>query len=151
MARMHSRKKGVSASKRPAKRTHPSWVRYSKNEVELLVIKLSREGNLASKIGIILRDTYGIPDIKKAIGKNITDLLKEKNMAPKVPEDLTSLMKRVSVIKKHLEENHKDMPALRGLQLTESKIKRLVKYYKKTKRLSMEWKYDPNRIDMLLE
>ena len=51
----------------------------------------------------------------------------------------------------HLLENKKDMPAKRGLQLTESKILRLVKYYKKTGRIDSNWNYNPNQIKMYIE
>ena len=43
------------------------------------------------------------------------------------------------------------MPAKRGLELTESKIRKLVKYYKKTKKLESDWKYDPDKIRLLIE
>ena len=55
------------------------------------------------------------------------------------------------MLKKHLEKNHKDQSAKRGLQLTESKIKRVVKYYKKNKKIPMDWKYDPERIKLFIE
>jgi len=40
---------------------------------------------------------------------------------------------------------------LRGLQLAESRIKRLVKYYKRIGRLPMEWKYDSESIKFYAE
>jgi len=40
---------------------------------------------------------------------------------------------------------------LRGLQLTESKINKLVKYYKKSDRLSKDWKYDHKKVKLLAE
>ncbi|MEK6967241.1 MAG: 30S ribosomal protein S15, partial [Nanoarchaeota archaeon] len=54
-------------------------------------------------------------------------------------------------VKHHLEKNHKDMAAKRGLQLTDSKIRRLVKYYKRTKRIEKDWTYDPDKIRLLVE
>ena len=38
-------------------------------------------------------------------------------------------------------ETKKDMTAKRGLILTESKIRRLIKYYHNTGRLPLDWKY----------
>jgi len=151
MARMHSRKKGKSGSKRPVRKTLPSWIRYKPKEIELIVIKLAKEGKTTSEIGAILRDVYGIPDIKKLLKKNITKLLEEKKLKQPIPEDLLALIKRSISIKKHLEENHKDKVAKRGLQLTESKIRRLVKYYKKTKKLPVDWKYEPAKIRLFIE
>ena len=63
--------------------------------------------------------------------------------------DLHALQTDVGV-KKHLEENKHDMPAKRGLQLTESKIRRLIKYYKKIKKLPIDWKYDENSIKLFV-
>ena len=146
MARMHSRKKGQARSHRPAKRNHPGWIRYTQKEIELLIVKLFKEGKSTSEIGIILRDTYGIPDIKAMMEKSVSQVLAEKSLKPELPEDLINLIRRVIVLKKHLELNHKDMSSLHGMQLCESKIKRLVKYYKRTKKLDMNWKYDPSTV-----
>ncbi|MBC7119337.1 MAG: 30S ribosomal protein S15, partial [Methanobacteriaceae archaeon] len=41
----------------------PDWVEYSNEEIEELIIKLYKEGNPPSKIGIILRDQHGIPNV----------------------------------------------------------------------------------------
>ena len=43
------------------------------------------------------------------------------------------------------------MTSKRGLQLTQSKIMRLIKYYKKNKRLAADWKFSPDRLKMYLE
>jgi small subunit ribosomal protein S15 len=61
-----------------------------------------------------------------------------------------ALIKRAVMIRKHIEENHKDMTGKRGLQLTESKIKRLVKYYKRTGVLDKTWKYDPEKVKLIV-
>lgn len=151
MARMHSRKKGKSGSKRPIKKTQPSWIRYKPKEVEMLIIKLIKEGKTSSEIGLILRDTYGIPYIKGTVGKRINQILKERSMLPKIPDDLLALIKRGIALKKHMEKNNKDNTALRGIQLTESKIKRLVKYYKSNGRIPASWKYEPDKIRLYLE
>ncbi|MFC1741375.1 30S ribosomal protein S15 [Nanoarchaeota archaeon] len=151
MARMHSRDKGVSGSKKPFKKTIPTWTRYKPKEIEMLVMKIAKEGKTPSVIGMTLRDTYGIPDVKTLTGKSITKIIAEKNLLPEVPEDLRALIKKSAMVRKHLEDNKQDMPALRGLQLTESKIKRIVKYYKETGRLSIEWKYIPSKASTYLE
>ncbi len=134
MARMYSRAKGKSGSKKPLTKVKPTWIRLKPKEIELLVVKFAKEGNSPSKIGIILRDTYGVPDVEFLTNKKITTILAEKKLLKKFPEDLASLIKKVSILKKHMEENKKDISALRGLQITESKIKKLVKYYKKKKK-----------------
>ena len=151
MARMHSRAKGKSSSKKPLDTTKPLWVRYREKEVEMLIAKLAKEDLSSSEIGIILRDSYGIPNIKQVTGKKIQQILKEKNLLKEVPEDLKALIKRALMIRKHMENNKQDMTAKRGLQLTESKINRLVKYYKANKKLPADWKYDPETAKMFIE
>ncbi len=151
MARMHSRKKGKSGSTKPLKKSVPTWLRYKPKEVELLVSKYAKEGLSPSQIGMMLRDTYGIVDVKLVTGQTVTEILKQKNLAPRIPEDLKSLIKKEVAIMKHLEENRKDMTAKRGLQLTQSKIKRLVKYYKKNKVLPLDWSYDPRKVSIFIE
>jgi len=148
MAKMQSRKRGKSGSKKPLKPTTPTWSRYKSKEVELLVVKLVKEGKTSSEAGIILRDSYGIPSVKQLVGKSISQLIKEKNMSPELPEDLIALIKRAAFVRKHLEKNKKDMSALRGLQFTESKIKRLTKYYKRVERIPLDWKYSTESIKM---
>ncbi len=151
MAKMHSRGRGRSGSKRPAKKTIPAWIRHTPKEIEVLVAKLAKEGKSPSQIGLALRDVYGIPIAYRAIGKKLTKILEEKKLLGKLPEDLMALIKKSISIKKHLEGNSGDESARRGLLLTESKIKRLVKYYKRTGKLSEDWKYEPDRIRLYIE
>ncbi|MFC1723831.1 30S ribosomal protein S15 [Nanoarchaeota archaeon] len=151
MARMHSRAKGQSGSKKPSVKSVPSWVRYKPKEVEALIGKLGKDGMTSSKIGLVLRDNYGVPDVKTVTGKTISTIMAEKKLLPDVPEDLRNLIRKAAMIRKHMEENKKDMPGKRGLQLTESKIARLVKYYKGTGKLPVTWKYDPKKASTYLE
>lgn len=151
MARMHSGKKGKSGSSRPEEKSKPTWIRYSEKEIEMLIVKLANEGLLGSQIGAYLRDSYGIPDVKSITGKSISTILKEKNLQGKVPEDLRNLLEKIVALQKHLEINKQDLTAKRGLQLTESKVRRLMKYYKKNKVLPADWKYDPAKIRLYLE
>ncbi|MBA3064015.1 30S ribosomal protein S15 [Candidatus Woesearchaeota archaeon] len=151
MARMYSGRKGKAGSTKPSKATKLSWIRYKPSEIELLIAKMAKEGKTSSQIGLFLRDVYGIPNIKQVIGKNVTTILKEKNILSKIPEDLMALIKKSIELRKHLESNKHDVPAKRGLELTESKIRKLVKYYKKTKKLEKDWKYDQDKIRLLIE
>jgi small subunit ribosomal protein S15 len=148
---MHSGARGKSRSTKPSRKVIPGWLKYKPKEVELLVIKYAKEGKLPSQIGIYLRDEYGIPDIKTIVKKSISQILKEKNLTKEVPEDLMALIRKAVLIRKHLVENKHDMTARRGLILTESKIKRLTKYYRRTGRLLLNWKYDPEKIRLVVE
>jgi len=151
MARMHSRKKGKSSSKKPLKQTLPVWLRYKPKEVELIIAKLAKEGKNSSEMGIILRDTYGIPGARLLFKKKLSHVLKEKSLAPELPDDLMALIRKSVSIRKHRDNNNKDQTAKRGLQLTESKIKRLTKYYKRTGKLTSDWKYDPERAGFFMK
>lgn len=148
---MHSRAKGKHGSTKPAKAVKPTWIALKPKEVEMLVVKYAKEGKGPSKIGLYLRDEYGVPSVKVVTGKSVKQILKEKTLLPELPEDIMALMRKAVLIRKHLGENKGDMTAKRGLQLTESKIGRLVKYYKKTGDLPKEWKYDPDRIKLYVE
>ena len=151
MARMHSRKRGKHGSKKPARKTAPSWIRYKAKEVELLIAKLAKEGKTTAQIGILLRDTYGIPNVLALCGKSVSAILKEKKLLQEIPEDLTALFKKYAAIRKHIEANRHDETAARGLHLTESKIGRLTKYYKRTGRVSEDWKFDTERAGFFAE
>jgi small subunit ribosomal protein S15 len=151
MARMHSRAKGQHGSTRPAKLTKPSWLSLKPKEIEMLVVKYAKEGKGLSKIGLYLRDEYGVPSVKVVTGKSVKKILNEKKLLPEIPEDLMSLMRKSVLIRKHMAANKKDMTSKRGLQLTESKINRLAKHYKATKVIPAEWKYDPEQIRLYVE
>ena len=140
---MPKKEKGKSHSTRPITHRSPSWCRYTSEEVEALVVKLAREGNLPSKIGVILRDQYGIPLVKPIVGKSITEILKDNNLAPAIPEDLGMLLRKASRLHAHLERNRSDKHNKRALQIVESKIHKLSKYYKRKGLLPKDWKYTP--------
>jgi len=148
---MHSRKKGKAGSTRPVTPSIPSWITYKPQEVEQLVVKLAKGEKSPSQVGMTLRDSYGIPDVKIITKKTVMQILKEGKAAPKLPEDMLSLIKRYIAITKHLEKNHKDMGAARGLHLTLSKINRLSKYYKRKKTLAADWQFEPSKAKLLLE
>ncbi len=150
MARMHSRKRGQSGSTRPARLEKPVWVEMSADGVENEVIKLAKRGHSKSKIGVILRDSYGIPLVKVVTGKSISQILEESDIKSPLPEDLTSLVKKALALRSHLESNHKDLESKKGLQRTESKIYRLIKYYKKAKKIAPDFKYDPEKIRTII-
>ena len=148
---MHSGKKGKSGSTKPTVKKVPSWIKYSTKEIELLVAKYAKDGKTPSQVGLYLRDEYGIPDVKLIVGKSISAILAEKDLTKKLPEDVMALMKKVLAIKEHMIENNKDQPARRGLTLTESKILRLVKYYKRTGRVAKDWNYNPKELKLYVE
>ena len=146
MARMHSRKRGKSGSTKPVKKSTPAWVTYKPKDVEMLIAKLAKEGKPPSAIGLMLRDTYGIPDVKSMCGSSIVGVMDSKKLGLELPEDLNSLIKRLAALQKHLDLNNKDESAKRGMLLTQSMINRLVKYYKREGKLDEGWKLDMTRL-----
>lgn len=150
MVRRYSRSKGKAGSKKPHG-SKPAWIRYKAKEVELLIVKLSKAGKTTSQIGMHLRDTYGVPDVRKVIGKKISQVLAGKKLLKKLPEDLSALIKRTIALREHIAKNKHDMPSKRGLIITESKIKRLTKYYTKSGKLPKDWRFDPTQAEMYIE
>ena len=148
---MHARKKGKSGSTKPTKKTKKSWVRYKPKEIEHIILRLAKTGKTSSQIGLIMRDTYGVPDIKTITGNTITQILDKNKLLPQLPEDMIALIKKEIKVIKHLESNKKDISSKRGLQLIESKIRRLIKYYKKTGKLPLDWEYDREKVKLLIE
>lgn len=151
LARIYARKRGKAGSKKPPLKTPPRWVTYKKTEVEKLVLNLSKEGHQSAKIGLILRDRFGIPSVKSVTGKTVTEILKENNVYPKFPEDLFNLLKQAVNLRDHLAKNKKDYTSKRNLELLESKIRRLGKYYSKKKIIDPDWKYDPEKAKLLVQ
>ena len=135
MARMHSRKKGKSSSTHPIERKHPKWGP-SPREIEDRIVSMAKEGKSQVMIGMTLRDSYGVPDIKAATGKKLSKILEEHGMLPEIPEDLDNLLTKREKLRDHLSSNPKDLHNKRELHLIEAKIRRLMKYYKREGRIS---------------
>ncbi len=149
MARMYARKHGKAGSKRPA--VQATWVEYSAEEVSKLVIKLAKDGLAPAAIGRVLRDQYGIPSVQSATGKPVLAILAEANIAPKIPEDLMSLLRQVVSLHAHMKRNKRDAISKHGMELLESKIRRLIKYYVRTKKLPTDWRYDAERAKLIVQ
>ena len=152
MARIHARRKGKSGSTRPIERKqHPQWSSLNPREVESRIIELAKTGKSTGEIGLILRDQYAVPDIKLATGKKITKILETNNIKSDIPEDLRNLIRTALQLKKHLDIHKKDLKNKRNLQLTESKIRRLTKYYHSKSRLPKDWKYSQDQAKLMFE
>ena len=125
------------------------WIKYEKEEIEKLILKLHKEGNSNAIVGVILRDQYGIPrarEMKIKIKKVV-----EAQEKPVVPEDMFNLMKRAVNLHRHLAEKKGDAKATHGLEYIESKIRRLGKYYVKKKSLPKAWKYNIDQARLLVK
>ena len=140
-ARLYTSKRGRSGSTRPISKKTPSWCKYTNDEVEELVLKLAREGNTPSTIGVLLRDRYAVPLARSITGKTVKQILAGQQQSTALPEDLATLVKKAEDLRRHLEKNRKDYVNKRSLAMVESKIHRLVKYYRDRGQLRPEWEY----------
>lgn len=143
MARIHARKKGNSGSTKPFNVEFKAQ-NLKKSEVEKKIVELYNKDYSKSYIGIVLRDNYGIASVKDYIGKSISDVLAQNNVEEKLPEDLKFLVKKAQLVKKHLENNKKDVHNKRSYDLIVSKIRRLSKYYKNNNKIDQKWSMEKN-------
>jgi len=147
MTKTQSTKKKRAKSRKPETKEE---LELSAKEIEKTVLKLRGQGKTSSEIGIILRDRYGVPDAKEATGKKIVQVFKENKVGPKIPEDLQRLILRAVKLKTHLDQNPKDLNNKKAFQNIESRIRRLVSYYKREKVLPEDWVYDLKMARMLI-
>jgi small subunit ribosomal protein S15 len=141
MSRMHASRRGRSGSKRPLVDKKPGWVQQSPDEVKTLVAKLAGEGVSMARIGLILRDQHAVPDVRLVTGMSMKEIYAEKGIKAELPEDLSDLMRKAVSLNGHIKSNPKDRHNIRGMQLVESKIRRLAKYYKREGILPEGWSY----------
>ncbi len=141
MSRIHSGRKGRSGSHRPYPLTRPEWISLDSEEVTEQAVKLSKSGLNAAQVGTALRDTYGVPSVRAVTGERMTGLLAKQGIRPDLPDDLQALLKRVVHLQRHLATHPKDLANRRGLNLMESRIRRLARYYRQRKKLPENWSY----------
>ncbi len=131
---MHTRRRGSSDSDKPVADEPPEWSDVDADAVEERVVELAEQGHSPSEIGLKLRDEgvqgTPVPDVSLVTDKKVTEILDENDAAPDLPEDLRNLMERAVGLREHMEENPNDHQNKRALQNTESKIRRLVDYYR---------------------
>ena len=84
MGRMYGKGKGMSSSALPYRRRSPSWLKIKPTEVSEHICKLAKKGLTPSQIGVTLRDSFGIPQVKNVTGSKILRILKSKGLAPSV-------------------------------------------------------------------
>jgi small subunit ribosomal protein S15 len=151
MARMHSPGRGKSGSTKPMVDKAPEWSNTDAKEVTELILSLAAEGHNPAAIGTILRDQHAVPDVRLVVGKRLGQVLAENDVTTKYPEDMMNLMRRALRLIDHLESNRKDRHNSRQLELTESKIRRLSRYYKGRGQLDAEWAYKRDQLRLMVE
>uniref|UniRef100_A0A0K3CR41 BY PROTMAP: gi/472581836/gb/EMS19551.1/ 40S ribosomal protein s13 [Rhodosporidium toruloides NP11] gi/647402575/emb/CDR48808.1/ RHTO0S20e01838g1_1 [Rhodosporidium toruloides] n=1 Tax=Rhodotorula toruloides TaxID=5286 RepID=A0A0K3CR41_RHOTO len=121
MGRMHNPHKGIAGSALPYKRSAPRWLKISADEVKEHIFKLARKGLTPSQIGVVLRDSHGVAQVKSVTGNKI---------------------KKAVQVRKHLERNRNDKDSKFRLILIESRIHRLARYYRTKGQLAPTFKYE---------
>tara|TARA_B100001778_G_scaffold71525_1_gene56928 strand:- start:1945 stop:2448 length:504 start_codon:yes stop_codon:yes gene_type:complete len=152
MARMYSSNKGASGSSKPYVDAAPSWSNTNADEVKEIILKLAKEGHSTSEIGTILRDQHAVPSVRLLFdGRRISSILAEASVGGAYPEDMMNLMRKAVSLLEHLGKNHKDLHNSRALHITESKIRRLAKYYRREGRIAADWKYKRDQLRLIVE
>ncbi|MAG74211.1 MAG: 30S ribosomal protein S15 [Euryarchaeota archaeon] len=151
MARMHSKGKGTSGSSKPNIDTAPSWSESDKGTVEELIIKYANEGHSSAKIGTLLRDMHAVPDVRLVMGERISQTLSRNDLESKYPEDMMNLMRKALSLIDHLSNNKKDLHNRRQLELCESRLRRLARYYVGTGRIPSTWAYKRDQLRLMVE
>uniref|UniRef100_A0A8C8CQN8 Small ribosomal subunit protein uS15 n=1 Tax=Oncorhynchus tshawytscha TaxID=74940 RepID=A0A8C8CQN8_ONCTS len=126
------------------------WLKLASDDVKEQIFKLAKKGLTPSQIGVILRDSHGVAQVRFVTGNKILRILKTKGLAPDLPEDLYHLIKKAVAVRKHLERNRKDKDAKFRLILTESRIHRLARYYKTRRVVAPNWKYESSTASALV-
>ncbi|KAM0749606.1 hypothetical protein T439DRAFT_326486 [Meredithblackwellia eburnea MCA 4105] len=150
MGRMHNPHKGIAGSALPYKRSAPRWLKISPEEINDHIFKLARKGLTPSQIGVVLRDSHGVAQVKSVTGNKVLRILKSNGLAPAIPEDLYHLIKKAVSVRKHLERNRHDADSKFRLILIESRIHRLARYYKTKGQLQPSFKFEASTASTLI-
>lgn len=153
MARMHTGKHGKSKSRKPAVEmgTLPEGLKLSSDEIKGIINDYAKKGMPHALIGQKLKEEHGVPYIRQVLGARLSSIIKESKLEGPFPQDMLGLMKKAVVLRKHLQKNRGDQHNRMSLIRTEAKIWRLSKYYKKEGILPMDWKYDPEKIALVIK
>jgi len=131
---MHTRRRGSSDSDTPVADDPPEWSDVDAERIEERVVELAEEGHDPSEIGLALRDSgvagTPIPDVQLATDRTVTEILDEHDAGADLPEDLRNLMEKAITLREHMQENPQDHQNKRARQNVESKVRRLVDYYR---------------------
>ncbi|HUR63591.1 MAG TPA: 30S ribosomal protein S15 [Candidatus Thermoplasmatota archaeon] len=139
------------ASSKPVRDAAPAWVPMLPREAEAKVVELAKEGKQPAVIGLILRDSYGIPSVHELTGKKIAQIMKDAGVSGKLPQDLQNLIQRSIHLQEHLAANSRDLHNMRGLELMEARIRGLAKYYQGRGELPGEWNYTRGGARLLVD
>jgi len=104
----------------------PTWLKYTEEEVKAIILKLHKKGISPEKIGLTLRDQYGIPSVK-LYNIKIKEVLGDEFIEPTVK----NLENKLQNIIRHYSKNKQDKKTGRALIITKAKLKKSVEYHSK--------------------
>ena len=99
----------------------PVWLKYTAEEVKDIILKLAEKGLTSEKIGLVLRDQYGIPKVK-IYNLKIGGVLKEKGKFQE--STFINLQNRTKKLENHYTKNHGDKKAEHSLIALRAKTKK---------------------------
>ena len=114
--------------KKTTKIEKPVWSKYTEEEIKAIILKLAEKGMTTEKIGLVLRDQYGIPKTK-IWNLKISKVLKEKGKFEEPTS--TNLENKLQKIIDHFKKNKQDKNAGRSLIITKAKLKKIKEYQDK--------------------
>ncbi|XP_049503517.1 40S ribosomal protein S13-like [Panthera uncia] len=132
MSRVHAPRKGLSHWALPYRCIVPTWLELTSDVARQQIYKLGKEDLIPSQIGVILRDSHRVAQVRFVTGTNALRVLKSEGLSPDLSEDLYHLTKKPVAVRKPLERNRKHQDAKFRLILMRSRIYRLGQYYKTT-------------------
>jgi small subunit ribosomal protein S15 len=148
---LHSKRKGKSGTKRPKSNAAPEWTAMKKADMGEAILKMAREGVPPARIGLVMRDQHGIPNLRAQLGMTLKEFLKKEKVAAEYPEDLLNLIRKAVRMSGHIKASKNDVHNQVKLVHVESKIQRLVKYYSSRGMLPTGWRYDREKASLLVK
>ena len=150
---MHTGRHGKSQSRKPDVEigAMPEGFTGTKAETDDAIVAYAKQGMHQALIGQKLKQENGLRYVKQLYGKRLGAILKEKGYQQQYPQDFFDLLKKATVLRRHLDKNHNDVHNKVRLNRIEAKIWRLTKYYKRSGSLPEDWKYEPDKVALLIK
>lgn len=99
----------------------PLWLKMSLEELEKIIEQLAKEEHTTEKIGLILRDQYGVPTTRM-FGKKLGQILREKGLYKDA--DILNSGKKLERIKNHLQQHTRDKNGKRTLEIRVARMRK---------------------------
>jgi len=109
----------------------PKWLKLSEVELKKIITELIKTEEQPAKIGLILRDKYGVPTTR-VYGKKLAVYLREAGLTTNI--EVKNAEKKFERMKEHLKENITDRKTKHKLQKAQSRMNIIRKYAAKKKK-----------------